>query len=375
MNSKNIKVVDEHSIDRNASVMFGFELDGSGYVTYSIERDEENSNVFISKVLRNFDNTFSMVDIDDGNEKAKLVDIVKIIITNAVESQADKNTGDSLNLNDGRIIKFMNVNFNKEQRINVQKTYITTVKKEVIRVVEKYYELNSVFEQPKVVDEIFPSVSPVVTSEPVVVEPVVQPISVVSPTVEVKPEVVENNVSNNDVFFGGNSINQQVNTNVVAEPIIPSPVLETPQVNPILSVVEPITVQNSIVTPEPVVPAENLNVVPENVSDTLIFDAAKETNLNEALGEVANNSTIPVENINPIREFGVEEPILSTPVVDQNVQPSIVNNTNSNVMSAEMSKKGGFANSKFFMVVAISFFLASCIFLGYEVFNYFQLTK
>ena len=41
----------------------------------------------------------------------------------------------------------------------------------------------------------------------------------------------------------------------------------------------------------------------------------------------------------------------------------------------KLTKKAGFANSKFFMLVAIAFFLASCIFLGYEVFNYFQLTK
>ena len=40
-----------------------------------------------------------------------------------------------------------------------------------------------------------------------------------------------------------------------------------------------------------------------------------------------------------------------------------------------VTNKAGFANSKFFMVVAVAFFLASCIFLGYEVFSYFQLTK
>ena len=37
--------------------------------------------------------------------------------------------------------------------------------------------------------------------------------------------------------------------------------------------------------------------------------------------------------------------------------------------------KSGFANNKFFMVIAIMFFVASCVFLGYEVFNYFQVTK
>lgn len=367
MNSKNIKVVDEHSIDRSASVMFGFELDGSGYVTYSIERDEDNSNVFISKILRNFDNTFSMVDIDDSNEKSMLVDIVKVVITNAVESQADKNNGDSLTLNDGKIIKFMNVSFNKEQRINVQKTYITTVKKEVIRVVEKFYELNLVFEQQKVVDEIFPSVSPVVTSEPIVTEPVIPTVAVSTPTVEVKPEDV-----NNNAFFGENSVNTQVNSNIAVEPVVQVPVVEVPQVNPVASVVEPITAQPTLVTPDVAVLTENLNNVPENVSDTLIFNASKETNLNEALGEIANNSPIPVENIEPIREFGVETPLVNSQIETPKVDNMNINNT---TLSQEMVKKGGFVNNKFFMVIAISFFLASCVFLGYEVFNYFQLTK
>ena len=52
------------------------------------------------------------------------------------------------------------------------------------------------------------------------------------------------------------------------------------------------------------------------------------------------------------------------------VQPEVAD-PNSNTGTG----KAGFANSKFFMVVAVAFFLASCIFLGYEVFNYFQLIK
>jgi len=55
MNYRNIKVVDEHSIDRNANIMFAFDLEGSEYVTYWIERDEDNGNIFVSKVIKNLD--------------------------------------------------------------------------------------------------------------------------------------------------------------------------------------------------------------------------------------------------------------------------------------------------------------------------------
>lgn len=360
MNSKNIKVVDEHGIDRNASVMFGFELDGSGYVTYSIERDEENSNIFISKVLRNFDNTFNMIDIDDSMEKSNLVDIVKKTITNAVESSNEKNIGSSLTIDDGKIIKFINLNFNKEQKINVQKTYITTVKKEVIRVVEKFYVLDTLFEESKVVEDIFPTVAPVIPVENI--EPITQEVSNVNlefPKVEnfnssvnVNPiSVTELNSSN------GLQTNEQVTVGVIPNAI------------------DSITVTESVVTPLVNETASTGVITPAVENNNLVFNASKETNLNAALGEVASTSTIPVENINPIREFGVDEQVVATSIADQNIQSGIVNNVNNNVISNEMLKKGGFANSKFFMVVAISFFLASCIFLGYEVFNYFQLTK
>lgn len=371
MNSKNIKVVDEHNIDRNANVLFAFELDGTGYVSYAIDRDAENGNIFLSKVIRNLDGTFSLLDIDDSSEKARLTDVVKSIITGAVESQEDKLIGDVLTLADGKVVKFIAVSFNKEQKINVQKTYVTTVKKEVIRVVEKYYDISFVVSQPKTVESIFPTVPTpaeavfpevpvqVVPEQPVIVEPITvstpEPVVVSTPVVEtpvvetVQPPVQE-----------------------VVQPIIePVPVVVPPVVQS-QPVVEPIIVP----TPEPVVePTVVSQPVVQEVNTPLVFSAVQETNLNAALGEVANSATIPVENIQPVREFGVDAPV-QQPVIPAIVNPSappVVDNTQ--VIAPEVKKKAGFANSKFFMVVAIAFFLASCVFLGYEVFNYFQLTK
>ena len=119
-----------------------------------------------------------------------------------------------------------------------------------------------------------------------------------------------------------------------------------------------------VVEPAPVV----------ETAQPLVFNATKETNLNAALGEVANSTTIPVENIQPVREFGVETPaaIMPEPVVTP--QPAVVGQTPVAPV-AEIKPTAGFANSRFFMVVAVAFFLASCIFLGYEVYNYFQLVK
>ena len=115
MNNKNVKVIDEHNIDRDASVMFAFDLEGSEYVVYWISRDEDNNNVFVSKILKNIDGTNSMLNIDDDDKKKEIAEIVKTLVSNAVSDQNDKIAGVAMSLSNGKTIKFVSVAFNKEQ--------------------------------------------------------------------------------------------------------------------------------------------------------------------------------------------------------------------------------------------------------------------
>ena len=393
MNNKIVKTVDEHNIDRDANVMFAFDLDGSEYVSYRISRDEEQDNLFVSKILKNLDGTFNMVDVDDTAEKSKLNSIVMSLVESAVKSPADKLPGDTLSLSDGKTIKFISVIFNKEQKIKVRKTYVTTVKKEVSRVAEKYYDVVVVKEKPNVVEDIFPTITPVTEIiqqevkpvEVVVSEPAIVPTPVVQTPVVSVPVVEVPKVEQPVVVQATPVVNNEVVTPVVAsQPVAPvvetiSVIQPTPNVVPSVSeVVVPVQQASPVQTP-PVVATPTVVVpepVPATVStepQTLVFDASKEMNLNAALGEVASAETIPVENIAPVREFGVDQPVQST----SEPQPSVISVDTSDVLpkSKKLTKKAGFANSKFFMLVAIAFFLASCIFLGYEVFNYFQITK
>ena len=427
MNNKIVKTVDEYNIDRDANVMFAFDLEGSEYVSYKINRDEEQDNLFVSKVLKNLDGTYNMVNVDDTAEKSKLNSIVMSLVESAVKNPADKLAGDSVSLSDGKMIKFIAVSFNKEQKIEVRKTYVTTVKKEVSRVAEKYYDVVSVVEQPKVVEDIFPTVVPVTKPALEEVKSEVVPTSMVETPVvsveQVAPAVVESVTVSESAINVVQSSSEKVEPVesvplVEPTPVIPTPVVETPVVSveqvapaivesvtvsePVISVVQPIPEKVEpvesvpLVEPTPVIPTPvvetpvasveqpisviptPVTVVPESVavvneSPALVFDGSKETNLNAALGEVASMTTIPVENINSVREFGVEEPAPAI-VNPQPVVAPVVNNEASVVTPIE-PKKAGFANSKFFMLVAVAFFLASCVFLGYEVFNYFQLTK
>ena len=406
MNNKNIKVVDEHSIDRNANVIFGFNLDENDYVVYWIERDEENSNIFVSRVIKNIDGTFNMLDIDDFMEKSKLSDVVKNLITMAVNDEADKLDGMSVTLSDGKVVNFINVSFNKEQRINVQKTYITTVKKEVVRVTEKYYDVKFVVEQPNIFEDIFPTVSSSnleTNKEVKVEEPEINWLSKESSSELIIKNMINNPFESESVVVepieekvsNGGFINVGTESSILEDipQVIPTvtPVISqvadvvTPVVEvPAPSVIEPITIAEpaiNVVEQAPILPieptpivasvsevSEKVEVSENNDVKPLVFNAAKETNLNAALGEVANSASIPVENITPVREFGVE-PVTSMPVQDESSAST------SNSTPVVDGKKAGFANNKFFIIVAVAFFLAACAFLGYEVFNYFQLTK
>lgn len=399
---KNVKVIDGNGVERDASVMCGIDLVGSDYVVYSIKRDNtgESDNIFVSKLIRNNDGTSNMVNIDDSMEKSQLSSVVKELITYAINSDADKSTG-VVKLNDGREVKIIDVLFNKVQNINVDKTYITTVKRAVTKVGSNFYNIpftkpepvvESVFDVPTDANSVFPEVN---NETPSVVNSVPETAPVVEP---ILPEVPVNDVvSVPPVLPDVSNVVSTPSTPVVeaapltsapVEPILPetnqvtSPVVEAPAqveqtplpnaaaqimnpkqeevVVPPISVVEP--------TPTPVVAEEtnNLNFAPAVAPSTqLVFDGTKETNLNSALGEVSKDNILPVQDVTSIREFGQDEPVVNT---TDNVVPVVPKSE-----GPVLTRKAGFANNKFFMVIAIAFFLAACVFLGYEVFQYFKI--
>ena len=90
--------------------------------------------------------------------------------------------------------------------------------------------------------------------------------------------------------------------------------------------------------------------------------------MNDALGEVSKDNILPVSDVASIKEFGQDD--VSTPVVNTTPVNPVNNDTTGTSTTTSTS---GFANNKFFMVIAVAFFLAACVFLGYEVFRYFKL--
>lgn len=87
MESRKVKVIDEHGIDRDANIICKFTIDEKDYVLYSIERDNENDNLFVSKLVNNNDGTSSMVNIEDSVEKNKINEVIKEMITYSINNE------------------------------------------------------------------------------------------------------------------------------------------------------------------------------------------------------------------------------------------------------------------------------------------------
>ena len=373
METKNVKIIDEHGIDRNGNVICTLGVDGKEYVLYSIERDLDNDNLFISLLTKNNDGTSNMVNIEDSMEKNAISDIAKQVITFSVNNEADKTTG-NVKLANGKEVTIGTALFNKEQSINVTKTYITTVKKSVTKVSENFYKIENV--QPSAPLNVFEPVveAPEVPTAPVesVVEKVPESVEPILPTAN--PEVV-------------NPVTPEPSESAVEPilpvmPIAPEPVVPetpisvvTPTVEPILPTVNPetATVQESPSVPEPILPV-NEPVIPAtsttNDNPGLVIDGSKETNLNAALGEMTSDATLPVQDVSPIREFGQDQVLPSANVA--NVPPTVNLEPTAPVPPVANS---GFANNKFFTVIAILLFVGACVFLGYEAFRYFSIVK
>lgn len=77
---KKFKITDEQNIEREANLITIFENDGVEYAVYSIDRDAETVNIFVSKVEKDVAGNDVLKDIDNPEEKAKVDNIVKELI-------------------------------------------------------------------------------------------------------------------------------------------------------------------------------------------------------------------------------------------------------------------------------------------------------
>ena len=86
MSNKTIKLVDEHNINREAKIITMIEYEGTEYVVYSIDRDEENANIFVSKLVKEGDHLL-LDEIQSTDVKEKIDNVVKGMIKLPLEQE------------------------------------------------------------------------------------------------------------------------------------------------------------------------------------------------------------------------------------------------------------------------------------------------
>ena len=86
MSNKTIKLVDEHNINREAKIITMIEYEGTEYVVYSIDRDEENANIFVSKLVKEGDHLL-LDEIRSTDVKEKIDNVVKEMIKLPLEQE------------------------------------------------------------------------------------------------------------------------------------------------------------------------------------------------------------------------------------------------------------------------------------------------
>ena len=77
---KKFKITDEQNIEREANLITIFENEGKEYAVYSIDRDAETVNIFVSIIEKDASGNDVLKDIESPEEKAKVDNIVKELI-------------------------------------------------------------------------------------------------------------------------------------------------------------------------------------------------------------------------------------------------------------------------------------------------------
>ena len=345
-----IKIIDEHEINREAKIITYISLDGNDYAVYTISRDEENANIFVSKVINS-----SFVNITDANEKFKLDNFVKNLIKRSVDYSS---------LDD---VKFTNFKVVDGQRINVKETYVATIKKDIATKAINYYsdkftsikdtdsifsDSSVIFEEPKVDSNVLPESNNLNVSTPNVLA--TETVAVPNPSSLGGQSVGNTIVLDNNVKTVDNNVGvQQTSSSTVSvlNNNIPNDVEATQVMSPVNGNVQSTTTSSVL-------------------NNNVFFDASKETNLLGALKEEykvnKGNISVSEQNLETVREFGTDDNVTFQGAPIQEVK---------NIVQPKNSAMQGFMNNKFVMVIAILFFLASCVFLGYEMFSFFTLEK
>ena len=75
------KVVDENNLKHDAEVITAFTYKNKDYLVYSVDSDEENSNILVSRLVKDSEGYDIIEDIEDNDERQEVQNAVKEILS------------------------------------------------------------------------------------------------------------------------------------------------------------------------------------------------------------------------------------------------------------------------------------------------------
>ncbi len=80
---KKFKIIDENNVERDAELVTILNVKEKDYAVYSINRDKDNVNIFVSLIEKDANEKEYLKDIDDPKEKENLKEMIKEMIDKA----------------------------------------------------------------------------------------------------------------------------------------------------------------------------------------------------------------------------------------------------------------------------------------------------
>ena len=75
------KVEDENNLEHNAEVITAFTYKDKDYLVYSVDSDEENSNILVSRLVKDNEGYDVIEDIENDSERLEVQNAVKEILS------------------------------------------------------------------------------------------------------------------------------------------------------------------------------------------------------------------------------------------------------------------------------------------------------
>lgn len=84
MNTDKFTVVNENGEESIANVVTGFSYKDKEYIVYSIEKNETDDNIYVSKLVKDKDGNDTISDIENDNEREEVFKVVEEILSSVI---------------------------------------------------------------------------------------------------------------------------------------------------------------------------------------------------------------------------------------------------------------------------------------------------